>query len=101
MWTFLMTNQHFLDDKVIVSTNDNRDISDDEPTFLDDEVIVSTNNNRDIFMLHEEHSPIIKFCPLNSASQEECGPPCTHSEVWYYTIYKCQEGFNRRTNKCL
>ena len=58
----------------IVSTNDNRDISDDEPTFLDDEVIVSTNDNRDIFMLHEEPSPIIKFCPLNSASQEECGP---------------------------
>ena len=79
----------FLDDEVIVSTNDNRDISDDEPTFLDDEVIVSTNDNRDtsndevivstndnrdIFMLHEEHSPIIKFCPLNSASWEECGP---------------------------
>ena len=64
----------FLDDKVIVSTNDNRDISDDEPTFLDDEVIVSTHDNRDIFMLHEEPSPIIKFCPLNSASWEECGP---------------------------
>ena len=64
----------FLDDEVIVSTNDNRDISDDEPTFLDDEVIVSTNDNRDIFMLHEEPGPIIKFCPLNSASREECGP---------------------------
>ena len=37
-------------------------------------MIVSTNDNRDIFMLHEEPSPIIKFCPLNSASQEECGP---------------------------
>ena len=64
----------FLDDEVIVSTNDNRDISDDEPTFLDDEVIVSTNDNRDIFMLHEEPSLITKFCPLNSASREECGP---------------------------
>ena len=53
----------FLDDEVIVSTNDNRDISDDEPTFLDNEVIVRTNDNRDIFMLHEEPSPIIKFCP--------------------------------------
>ena len=66
----------FLDDEVILSTNDNTyvDISDDKPTFLDDEVIVSTNDNRDIFMLHEEPSPIIKFCPLNSASWEECGP---------------------------
>ena len=44
-----MTIGTFLDDKVIVSTNDNRDISDDEPTFLDDKVIVSTNDNRGHF----------------------------------------------------
>ena len=77
------------------------DISDDEPTFLDDEVIVSTNDNRDIFMLHEEPSPIIKFCPFEFSILGRMWTPCTHSEVWYYTIYKHQEGFNRRTNKCL
>ena len=83
------------------SSNTYVDISDDEPTFLDDEVIVNTNDNKDIVILHEEPSPIIKFLSFEFGISGRMWTPCTHSEVWYYTIYKCQQGFNRRTNKCL